>query len=315
MIAFALPFAIGRASGEGAVGGASMNLAGLGLAILSASAGVAVAIVGAIQVRRDARSPSDDVPRLRRELHKLLALSESIFSRRIQFDADNHLAFMALLFAGRQAEHARSVLALDKSIDAVLITRSMFEGLSQLLWAAQEPTDRPLRFRTFAFVRDWRTMRKQIVDGIAVSPERQRYIEDGLRAHGTLFLTDKARKAEAQGLPLPDDPYMWNWYGEKEKEIFSAVEGDLAYAELYGPFSEWHHWRIGGFGFLLKFDEPDNTFRMTGQNPSLTVTALASAWQCLWQTLVALDEIVSVGIRGDLDRLRKDYLSGHQQTE
>jgi hypothetical protein len=251
----------------------------------------------------------DDISRLRRHLEQLLAVSDSIFSRRIPFDDANHLAFMAILFAGRQAEHVRSVLTLDKSIDAVLITRSMFEGLAQLLWAAQAPDERPLRFRTFAFVCDWRTMRKQVAAGSVVSPDQRTYIEEGIRLHGHQFISAKARKAEAKGAPMPDDPYMLNWYGEKEKEIFDAVSGELAYRELYGPFSEWHHWRIGGFGFVLKFDASTHTFLAAGENPSLTATALASAWQCLWQTLKALDEIASVGIGTDLQRLYDNYVT------
>src|ERR1022692_650147 len=88
----------------------------------------------------------------------------------------NQLAFMTLTFAGKQLEHAHSVLILDESVDAILIVRSMLEGLCQLLWSAQEPGDRPKRWRVFAFVRDWRTMQKTIEVGGTVSPEERAYI-------------------------------------------------------------------------------------------------------------------------------------------
>jgi hypothetical protein len=45
-------------------------------------------------------------------------------------------------------------------------------------------------------------------------------------------LSPKAEKARSSGTPLPEDPYTLNWYGEQEKEVFSAVGGHVAYAEL-----------------------------------------------------------------------------------
>lgn len=74
------------------------------------------------------RNASDDIPRLRQHLEELVAVWDTVFSRPIRHD-DTNLAFMALAFAARQGEHTRSVLRLGNSVDAVLITRSMFEGL------------------------------------------------------------------------------------------------------------------------------------------------------------------------------------------
>lgn len=83
----------------------------------------------------------------------------------------------------------RSVLQLDQSLDSILIARSMLEGLSQLLWAAQAPEERPLRWRTFSFVLDWRLMRKRMAAGEAVTEDQRATIENGLKEHGRYFLT------------------------------------------------------------------------------------------------------------------------------
>lgn len=91
--------------------------------------------------------------------------------------------------------------------------------------------------------------------------------------------------------------------------MFSVVGGQLAYDELYGPFSEWHHWRVGGFGPLLKFDEQAGRFRMTPQNPHFTASALASTFQCLWQTLRVLEQVVPGTSVTDLDRVRTEFLA------
>jgi hypothetical protein len=125
--------------------------------------------------------------RLRQYVSDLVALAERGFASPIAFDTENHLAFMALAFAGKQVVHARSILTLEGSMDATLVARSMFEGLSQLLWAAQSPDDRPLRWRTFAFVRDWRQMRKKRAQRVGVSEDRNEFIEDGLKNTVTCF--------------------------------------------------------------------------------------------------------------------------------
>jgi hypothetical protein len=216
---------------------------------------------------------------------------------------------MALNFAAKQSEHGRSVLILNDQMDAVLIARSMFEGLSQLLWASQAPDERPVRWRSFAFIRDWRTMREQEAAGIAIDPHRRAYIEDGVSQYGNAFLTPKAKQAIGQGDPLPRDPYMKNWYREREKDVFAAAGGQLAYDALYGPFSEWHHWRIGGFGALIKFDEQAGRFRMTPHSGQFTASALSSAFQCLWQTLVILAHAVPRTVAVDLVAIREEFIT------
>ena len=255
-----------------------------------------------------AASP-EDIANLRRHLEGVLAIADGVFSQPIQLDATNQLAFMAVNFAAKQSEHARSILILNDQMDAILIARSMFEGLSQLLWAAQSPEERPLRWRASAFVRDWRTMREHEKPGVPITAEQRAYIETGLAEYGPALLTAKAKKAQEKGQPLPDDPFLWHWYAEKEKEIFEAVGGQLAYDHLYGPFSEWHHWRIGGFGFLLKFDEQAGRFQMTPRNPQFTASALSSAFQCLWQTLQVLEQVVPGTISADLEKLRDDFVA------
>jgi hypothetical protein len=250
-----------------------------------------------------------DIPHLKRHLEDLVALSARAFSPHPTFDPDNHLNFMALTFAVKQSEHARSVLALDQSVDAILITRSMFEGLSQLLWAAQVPQERPLRWRSFALVLDWRRIRKQLAAGEVVPEDRQAAIVEGLKDHGKYFLTPKALEAQTRGLPPPDDPYTKNWYGEREKEVFSAVGADRIYDQIYGLFSEWHHWRPAAFGYLLQFEQERTTFVISTRNPSFTAMALAGAFQCLWQTLSFLENSLLGRIRSDLDGLHESYVA------
>ena len=96
------------------------------------------------------------------------------------------------------------------------------------------------------------------------------------------------------------------------KDIFTAVKAEIVHSELYRRFSDWHHWDIAGFAPLVQFDLERGGFRMKGSNERLTATALASAFQCLWQTLKALDEIVALGIAADLQRLYDDHVTIHR---
>lgn len=251
---------------------------------------------------------ASDIALLRKHLEQLVVVSDRLFSRPIQFEGTSDFAFMALNFTAKQTEHARSVLILGDQLDVVLVARSMFEGLSQLLWASLAPKERPLRWRSFAYVRDWRTMREQEAAGLRVAADRQAYIAKGVAEYGDSFLTPKAKQARRDGKPLPPDPYMNKWYGESEKNVFMAVGGQLAYEALYGPFSEWHHWRIGGFGALMKFDEQAQRFQMTPRDASFTASALSSAFQCLWQTLEVLANAVPGAVGVDLVSIRQDFI-------
>ena len=72
----------------------------------------------------------------------------------------SHLRFMLASFAIKQSEHAKSRLKLGSSPDTMLIARTMIEGLSQMLWAAKRPRQRPLLWLTFVFVHDWRMIQE-----------------------------------------------------------------------------------------------------------------------------------------------------------
>lgn len=253
-------------------------------------------------------SASDDMAHLRQHLEGLLRVWDRVFSKPIAHD-DSHLAFMALAFAARQGEHARNVLRLQRAVDTVLITRSMFEGLCQLLWAAHAPDDRPWRWRAFAYVQDWRTLQRKINAHEPVPPDELVKVEDGVKHHGDLFLNAKAREATAHGKPLPANPYVPHWHGTTIKHIFAEVEGEIVHVELYRRFSNWHHWDIAGFAPVLRFDPEHGGFGMKGSDDALTATALASAFQCLWQTMNVLDEIVALGIGNELERLKDSYVA------
>lgn len=250
-----------------------------------------------------------DLPVLRRNLVALGKLSSKAFDSKIKLKARSHVRFMLASFAVKQIEHCHSLLRLESSVDTVLIARSMLEGLTQLLWALKQSRRRPIRWRVFPFVLDWRLMQKQHAQGLSIDPVLERRIRAGIRRYGKWFLTKEAKQALAAGRPLPQDPYARNWYGEREVDIFRDVGGALLYEGAYGPFSEWHHWRPGAFGRLLSYDENTSTFIMTTADANQVAMALATGFQCLWQTMRLFNKRCRLGIGRDLQELRRKQIA------
>jgi hypothetical protein len=137
----------------------------------------------------------------------------------------------------------------------------------------------------------------------------ERHTRRGIKRYGKWFLTKEASRALATGKPLPKDPYAKNWYGERETDIFRDVGGTTLLEGAYAPFSEWHHWRPGAFGRLLSFDESTATFSMTTSDPNQLAMALATGFQCLWQTIQLFNARCRLGIGHDLQRLRRRQLT------
>lgn len=239
-----------------------------------------------------------DLKDLRKNLHALVALAEQAFP--VNIGRRSHLRFMLASFAIKQSEHANSLLKLGSSPDTMLIARTMIEGLSQMLWAAKRPRHRPLLWRSFVFVHDWRLIQEHRAQGRPVDPQAERAVRVGLRRIGQRFLTRQARDARAAGRALPDDPYMKNWYDERESEILRDVGGQDLLRHAYGPFSEWHHWRVGAIGRLVSFDGAARRFTMSASRPSDVATATACAFQCLWQMMQLLNARCRLGMGREL---------------
>ena len=98
-----------------------------------------------------------DLPGLREWVKRLLSLAEEMTQlvADVPYSEEDHLSLMAWCFLSKQIDHLRSVDKLIPSRDAILVARTIIEGLCQLLWAAQEPATRPFQWRAFAWVQKW----------------------------------------------------------------------------------------------------------------------------------------------------------------
>lgn len=250
-----------------------------------------------------------DLPELREWLNRLLRLADQM-PHDVTYSEDDHLGFMALCFLSKQIDHARSVLALIPGRDAVLIARSMIEGLGQLLWAANEPDVLPLKWRSFACVHDWRVMQGKVASGEPVDQERRSAIEEALRNFGEQFLTREARQARDKGRAMPVDPYCKNWRsGRQIGQICESVGGQALHRRLYAPFSDWQHWGVAGLGRALT--RQDTRIVYSSLSASDSAATIATAFQCLLQTAEIVDKRLAMGLAQQISELKSGYVSWH----
>ena len=253
------------------------------------------------------------LPYLRKWVNDLLILTDEVVSK-IQCSEDDPFGFMAMCFLSKQRDHMISILALGENQDVVLISKSMIEGLCQLLWAVQDSDNRALRWRTFAWIHDWRVMRRKIAAGEPVDAERRANIEKALQEFGDQFLKRPARAARDRGAPLPDNPYHDNWTGHRIKQIFNWTGGDKLYQKLYKPFSDWQHWSPGGIGAAIKYQK--NRVVYSSAFVTDLATVLATGFQCLLQTLEVVDKHLKPGMTSKIDKLRDRYIAwGEEKGE
>lgn len=255
------------------------------------------------------QNAQQDLPSLRQWVNDLLRLANSVLEQ-AQYSEDDHFGFMALCFLSKQTSHTRSILTLGEAKDVGLIARSMLEGLCQLLWAANDPHTRALRWRAFAWVHDWRTMQTQIAAGESVNAEQGTAIEEALRHYGDQFLTRRARAARQGGERELDDPYCSNWTGHSVRQIFDWVKGERLYARLYKPFSDWHHWSPSGLATAVSSRQGGVVYSSTSVADA--ATALATAFQCLLRTIDLADGYLGLGFAPRVAELRRNYITWHQ---
>jgi hypothetical protein len=246
-------------------------------------------------------------------INKLLDLANEIMES-TECSEDDHLGFMALCFLNRQIDHIQSIVMLVPNRDTSLIARSMMEGLCQILWAAQKPTELPLKWRTFAYIHDWRLQQVKIGLGELIDPNQEKSNEIGLRKYGQLFYTKDARSAISQKQQLPSDPYHKSWTcGTQVTQIFDCVSTNYLLKEIYSSFSDWHHWGTAGIAETLSWHENKLTF--SSSSSSNSAMALTMGFLCLLQTIELTNEHLSFARESQIALIRDGYIKWHQDRD
>lgn len=198
----------------------------------------------------------------------------------------DHLGFMAMCFLYKQTVHARSIeMLLDsrQDVDAATISRSMLEGLILVAWAALEPEERPLRWRAFSLVSDWKLVKRGGTPPFGTPEDKKADLEQRLEAHPE-FLTSGARRVGTQKL---FDPYQNTWHvnGDGSRlELRTMAEeiGDPDMKLLYDELSQVGHWTPRGV--VINIDHSAARSTLAFMDERLAAQACGTAFSALVQT-------------------------------
>ena len=257
----------------------------------------------------------DDIVGLRFWADRTIGLTAEFFTELIgeKHAEDDHFRFMCLCFLNKQIEHMRSILTLGPSRDAVLIVRTMLEGMCQLQWAAEDPQQRAERWRLFAYVHDWRVM--QAYPEVAErsdSPEVE-FIEEVLEEQGAKFHTKDARRALSEKKELPPDPYTRDWTGMSVWDLWDRIDRADKYKPFYRSYAQWHHWDPGGVGSALQREGNSVTYAAT--SPLATAGALANGIEALLVTLEVIEKHASLGFAERIEQFGAEYIEWHARAK
>lgn len=269
------------------------------------------------QLARHERIAGVALPRLSLLANDLDALVTEVFRPHIPYEHLNGADMMALTFVTKQREHLRSVqtlLATRAHRDALLIARTMFEGMAILLWAFRGKPERTDLWFWYGAILDWRQLRKKEEAGIPVDPQDWAALKPHLDKHGPNYyqekVRDRIREAERNGTTyeLPDDPWRNKWNTADLASMLTEIDGRDAYDLIYRQVSEWIHW--GARGILRAMQPTDwGTAGFAEEDWRAAVLALQTGCQSLLQSLEVLDDHFSLRMAQDLVTLEETRLA------
>lgn len=243
------------------------------------------------------------LPGLDRTADELEALTQEIFAKRVPYEPKNGADQMVLAFVTKQREHLRSVrtlIAAGAHRDALLVARTMLEGLGRLRWAFAEIPMRTDRWLWFGAILDWRQTLQNEQQGIAVDPDEKEELQCLVAEHGPNYLSSgvvKAMKqAEERGedYDVPDDPWDRDWTWVDVRSMFVKVGMEQLYDGFYRSTSEWTHWGPRAI-FRAKESTSWGTAEFTETDWPGAARALAFACVSLLLSLETLNNHFSLG--------------------
>lgn len=238
-----------------------------------------------------------ELPFLHDQVKKVLTFADSA-SRNLRIREDDDLGFMAIQFLYKQMQHAESIFVLIPRRDAGLIARTMIDGLYQLLWTVQSPTERSQLWRSYSVIHDWRLIEGRRREGIPVDPVEVRTTEAQLKVFGPLHQLKKSK-------PSSSDPYYRTWHGGVKLADMANAVGRELYDGPHAELSDWGHWGVSGIGESIARE--DDRATVNSNSERVTNLALLAAFQCLLQTLEVVDIHLSLNITGAIHALAKEF--------
>lgn len=248
---------------------------------------------------------NEEIPKLRSYAFELANLTLDILKQSKHEEYD-HLMFMTSTFLCKQLGHVKSVLTLTDSEqykDALSIARVMAEGYAILLWAYAEPTERPLNWRAYVLVDQFKRSFSQ-----PNYSEHQEYLETMLDRYCRKYLKDEY-KTKPQRDIVPDN-YLGTWRRDDDnaknkfititiEKVFEDVGLKDIHDSLYDPASGWLHW--DSFSMAETIERKADGSITCGLDPQYQgAIAIASGIRALFGSASLLDEHLKLGFSGRL---------------
>ncbi|MGA9098628.1 MAG: DUF5677 domain-containing protein [Methanotrichaceae archaeon] len=255
-----------------------------------------------------------EIPRLHSVAVDLAGLAIDIL-KNAKHDEYDHFAFMASNFVCKQLTHLRSVLKLvdaEQYMDALSIARAMAEGFAILLWAKGEPIERPLNWRAFVCIDQFRHDY-----GLPIYSEHKEYLDIMLDKFCRKYL--KPEFKDKPQIEIVPDNYRssWKWDDDNEnkfvkvnvEKIFEETGLKDLHEGLYDPASGWIHW--DSFSMRETVERKSDGSKVCGNEPKYVgAWAIASGFHALFGTASLLDEYLKLGYPDqliELYRKAKEY--------
>jgi len=248
-------------------------------------------------------------------VEQLVTLADAFLSKDNTYNHEDHLGFMLLLFLSKQLGHMRTTVRLCPARDTVVIARAMIEGVFHLIWAAEEPAQRPLMWRHYAVVADWKLLKKKERNGEKVALEKKQRIVENVKEFGDQFLKPRGRKLVEgnQRDNLQPNHYQNNFLcGANLRQIVGDLETKYPYLKdqyegLYLNYSDWVHWGTSGLGQAM--DRSNNKIKYSENCEGLSASAVSCGFQCLSKTLALANEHFGAGLEKELDVLVENFIA------
>lgn len=195
-------------------------------------------------------------------------------------DMSNDLLFMCKSFSERQLSQLKSLNLIADQDDAILIARSMFEGVLYLCYSIKHK-DMSKRWRLFSIIIDKQRMDDAELNGDHVPDEVKKTINKLLPEVDRLF---KGKNGK----------YSKYWHGNKSIKEISRNVGDefvSLYETYYSPMSEYHHWGTASFGKRYSIED-DSIVKIDSNEVNLEkVNAMCLALSSIISTLKISSEL------------------------
>jgi hypothetical protein len=251
-----------------------------------------------------------DLPDLEQWSNKLVGIAKRAAASEEMRLTPGPFRLMCLAFLSRQVDNVGSLIALHGHRDMTLVARSMLEGMVILMWVSKDPHERAALWKDFSFVHDWRMFRRQKREGRPVTEQDWNAVETGLKTVGPKYYSRNSLACIKKGLPLPDDPYRWNWMGLKWHEIFKDSKLTDWYERFYAPFADWHHW--GAASLVQSISRGDEGIVYSSERADDTVYALLISISSLHVTIQIADRELHLRLGAELGQFRHEFEQWHE---